>query len=75
MSPHLPLCFTSSLLMTPLMRREFVHKQLEHHTHLDTVTRYDSEDRLDQWDATCDQLVDYYWFLDHLVRSTMPEYS
>lgn len=71
MSPH---SFDSPLLMTPMMRREFVHMQIEHHTDLDTVSRYRDENRLDQWDAICDQLVDHYWLLDSLVRNTMSEY-
>lgn len=71
MTPH---SFDSPLLMSPTMRREFVHMQLEHHTHLETVTRYKNENRLDQWDAICDQMVDHYWYLDSLVHDTMPEY-
>lgn len=62
----------SPLCMTPAMRLDFVHHQLEHHTHLDTVNRYRDEDRLHEWDAICDQLVDYYWYLDGLVRATKP---
>lgn len=68
MDPH---CFDSPFAMTPAMRLEFVHQQLEHHTHVETVNRYRDEGRLDAWDAICDQLVDHYWFLEGLVRNSI----
>lgn len=63
---------TEPLCMTTAMRLDFVHQQLEHHTHLDTLNRYRDENRLAEWDAICDQLVDHYWYLETLSSTTKP---